>query len=214
MAAGRSVLLVEGTSDYDVTRGLWRKRHKSDPPFDIDTRGGLRNVRETFRGSLFSSEIDRLGVVVDADSAVPDRFAAFYQTLVERGYRPGVKIIPADGLVLHRPDRTVPRVGIWIMPNNCDPGALEEFVAGLLRQGDPLWAHAADVVAQMPEELRLYPEQHRPKAHLYTWLAWQAEPGVRLRWALDRNLLSSDAELATAYLSWLTRLFVEEPPAE
>jgi hypothetical protein len=189
---------------------LWRKRYQVDPPFDFDVRGGLVNVRETFRGSLFSSETTRLGVVVDADASVPDRFAAFYQALVERGYRPVPKTIPPDGLVLHRPTRTVPTVGIWIMPNNREAGALEEFVAALVRPGDQLWAHASQVVAQMPQELRVYPEQHRTKAQLYTWLAWQAEPGVRLPLALDRSMLSSEAETAQAFLSWVTRLFVDD----
>jgi hypothetical protein len=213
MLPGRGVLLVEGASDADVIKGLWRKRHGTDPPFEVDARSGLPAVRETFRGSLFGSEISRLGVVVDADAIAHDRYAGFYQTLVERGYRPVPKAAPTEGLVLHRPDQTVPVVGVWIMPDNRDAGALEEFVSRLVRPGNVLWEHARGVVAQIPEELQLFPEQSRAKAHLYTWLAWQAEPGVRLRPALERNLLDSEAEPAAAFLGWLARMFVDDPDA-
>jgi hypothetical protein len=69
-----------------LVKGLWWNRHNEPPPFEVDVRFGLPNLRDAFRGFLFGSEIGVLGVITDADASSPDRYAAFYQYL-ERGYK-------------------------------------------------------------------------------------------------------------------------------
>jgi len=211
MALARNVLLVEGTSDSGVITNLWKRHYPEDQPFEIDVRFGLSNVREAFTGFLVGSEVQRLGVVVDADESLETRWPGFYQALVVRGYRPVPKKLPGDGLVLHRPERSVSTVGVWVMPDNQDPGRLEDFVRDLVPVGDRLWEHAGTVVDQIPDDLRRFRAIHRTKAHVYTWLAWQNEPGLRLGPAVERRLLDSDAPHAVGFVSWLRRLFVEGP---
>jgi hypothetical protein len=211
MELARNVLLVEGTSDYGVINKLWERHYPEHRPFEIDVRFGLPNVREAFTGFLVGSGVQRLGVVVDADESLETRWPGFYQVLVERRYRPVPKKLPSDGLVLHRPEHNVPVVGIWVMPDNAVPGRLEDFVRNLVPASDRLWEHAGNVVDQIPAELRKFRPIHRNKAHVHTWLAWQKEPGLRLGPAIERRLLDSDAPHAVSFVSWLQRLFVQDP---
>lgn len=211
MQPARTVLMVEGTSDYGVITKLWARQHPGDQPFEIDVRFGLENLREAFAGALLGSEIERLAVVVDADDSVERRWPGFYQILVERGYRPVPKSLPATGLVLYRAEQNVPVVGIWLMPDNQTSGRLEDFVAHMVPPGDRLWEHAGTVVDAIPGELRRFKDHHRLKAHIYTWLAWQKEPGVRLGPAVERRLLDTGVPEAVSFVSWLERVFVDTP---
>lgn len=204
----RMRLLVEGTSDFGVFRELWKRLHdKEEPPFTLDTQFGLQGLRERFSALLLGSEVDRLGIVVDADDGVEARWPGFYQILVERGYRPVPKRLPVDGLVLERPDLTVGTVGVWLMPDNASPGALEDFVQYLVPPGDELWRHAGEVVETIPRELKRFTSRKQLKAHVYSWLAWQKEPGLRLGPAIERRLLDTDAPHAASFIVWLRRLF-------
>jgi hypothetical protein len=214
MQIQRNILLVEGTSDFGVIKNLWLKHNRGDPPFEIIVRFGLPSLREAFDGFLISSEVARLGVVVDADQDIGKRWPGFYQTLVRRGYRPIPKAPVAGGLVLHRADVTVPRIGVWVMPDNAESGRLEDFVRYLVRDDDDLWRFAGEVVARLPAELVRFKPKDRLKAHVYTWLAWQKEPGVRLGPAVTRNLLDHGAPPAIELVSWLAKLFVGGPEEE
>ncbi|HET7462738.1 MAG TPA: DUF3226 domain-containing protein [Longimicrobium sp.] len=199
--------MVEGTSDHGVITKLWARQHQADQPFEIDVRFGLENLREAFAGALLGSEIERLAVVVDADESVERRWPGFYQILKERGYRPD-KALPASGLMLHRAERNVPVVGVWLMPDNHTAGRLENFVSYMVPAGDQLWEHAGEVVDAIPGELRKFKDQHKQKAHVHTWLAWQKEPGLRLGPAVERRLLDAGVPEAVAFVSWLERVFV------
>ena len=55
-------------------------------------------------------------------------------------------------------------------------------------------------------------QDHRAKAEVHTWLAWQAEPGRPLGLALTRRYLDADHALAQRFHDWLVALF-EIPPA-
>lgn len=210
MRAARNILMVEGTSDFGVITKVWSRRFPGEAPFGVDVRFGLSNLREAFAGALLGSEVQRLGVVVDADDAVEKRWPGFYQTLVERGYRPVPKRLPSDGLVLYRPEMNVPVVGVWVMPNNEAGGRLEDFVSMMVPAGDALWEHARTAIEEIPDHLRRFKPAHRAKAHVHTWLAWQKEPGLRLGPAVERRLLDADVPQAAAFVEWLERLFVSD----
>lgn len=210
MVPARNILLVEGSSDQHVIRNLWKSKYGEPIPFEIDARRGLTNLREAFIAYLVGSEVERLGVIVDADEAVSTRWPGFYQALAVHGYKPVPKKPEPAGTVLHRPDRPVTIVGAWLMPDNTSPGRLEDFIRYLVPQGDMLWAHAGSVLDQIPPELIRFKPSHRSKAHVYTWLAWQAEPGVRLGHATTR-FLNPRADHAVRLVEWLHRVFVADP---
>ncbi len=43
-----------------------------------------------------------------------------------------------DGLLLFDASKAIPRVGVWIMPDNTIPGILEDFVQHLISDDDLL----------------------------------------------------------------------------
>jgi hypothetical protein len=202
---------VEGSSDYHAIRNLWLKRGGAPEAFALEVRNGLPDLRDQFRGSLLGSEIVRLGVVVDADDSAERRWPGFRQALVDRGYRPVPKTIPPEGLVLQRPELTVPTVGVWIMPDNTSPGRLEDFLHYLVRPGDSLWDRAGDAIDQLPVELRRFKDAYRTKAQMHTWLAWQKEPGMRMGQAVTRGVLDPRSSNADIFVAWLRRLTSDEP---
>src|SRR5687767_15568728 len=95
----RRVLLVEGSSDHHLVRNLWLADGRDGSAFEVDVRDGLANLREAFRGYLLGSEVERLGVVADADESAPARWQGFYQSLVMKGYRPVPKEPVREGFV-------------------------------------------------------------------------------------------------------------------
>lgn len=203
----RRVLLVEGSSDHHLVRNLWLADRRDPAAFEVEVRDGLPNLREAFRGYLLSSEVERLGVVADADDDAANRWQGFYQSLVKEDYRPVPKQPVPGGVVLHRPDLPVTTVGVWLMPDNVSAGRLEDFLARLVRDSDPLWPIAGKVVDDIPPEHVRFKPQHRSKAHAHTWLAWQREPGVRMGRAVTRGIVDRHAPAAVGLLSWLERLF-------
>lgn len=203
----RRVLLVEGSSDHHLVRNLWLAAGRDTSAFEVDVRDGLSNLREAFRGYLLSSEVERIGVVADADESATKRWQGFYQPLVKGGYRPVPKQPVPGGVVLHRPNLTVSTVGVWLMPDNASPGRLEDFLARLIRESDPLWPRAKAAVDEIPAEHVRFKPQHRSKAYAHTWLAWQREPGVRMGRAVTRRLLDRNAPAALGIVQWLERVF-------
>jgi hypothetical protein len=149
--------------------------------------------------------LERFGILVDADANARARWLSIRGALEGCGYSD----IPADlepsGIVIDH--ELLPRVGVWIMPDNESPGMLEDYLAFLVPEGDPLFKQANHCLDEIPAEHRRYPEAHRTKALIHTWLAWQAEPGKPLGLAITKRFFETDGPHVGAFLAWLTRLF-------
>jgi hypothetical protein len=98
-------------------------------------------------------------------------------------------------------------VGIWLMPDNQFPGMLEDFVSFLIPQSDALWQKVDNCLNQIPEKERRFSLDHRIKAQLHTWLAWQKEPGKPLGTAITARYLDAEAAHAQQLIAWIRRLF-------
>ena len=59
-----------------------------------------------------------------------------------------------------------------------------------------------------------YPNRHRSKALIHTWLAWQQNPGRPMGTAIKAGYLQHDAPIALAFVAWLRRLFEIPPTSE
>jgi hypothetical protein len=80
---------------------------------------------------------------------------------------------PAEGWVTHLRGA---RVGVWLMPDNVNAGALEAFLLGLVPPS-PLFDHAEKAVSEAITHGARFAEVHREKARLHTYVAWSKEPG-------------------------------------
>lgn len=165
----RRVLLVEGKNDSAVVKSLCDQHHVPEV-FAVQPKQGDTKLLEGLSLEIRRPRLDRLGVVLDADSDAQARWAAVRGTLQQEGYGDLPRDLDAGGAVVSEPDR--PRFGVWIMPDNAAPGMLEDFAASLVPPNDFLWTYAGVAIDDIPEEHRRFSVSHRPKAHIHTWLAW------------------------------------------
>ncbi len=194
------VLLVEGTDDKHSVLAL--AHYAELPGFDIVEKGGINSLLESLPVQLKASDLDVLGIVVDADTDLLARWQSLHDKLSRAGYQ--VPDRPeANGTILRQDD--LPVVGVWLMPDNCIPGILEDFVAALIPGDDSLWPYAQESVTELPE--RRFPEVKIAKARIHTWLAWQEEPGKPLGQAITARYLNPGSGQAQRFIDWLRSLF-------
>ena len=171
--AVRKKLLVEGTDDENVlkhicgTRGVGRLDK-------VKNLGGFYKLRASIPAELRESDLEAVGVVVDADTDMNSRWQSIRDQIISVGYQ-SVPIQPVvDGTILDPPEGTLlPKVGIWIMPNNRTDGILENFLRFLVRPPNDLFDHVEASVAAIPQEHRRFKDLDEIKAIIHTWLAWQ-----------------------------------------
>jgi hypothetical protein len=94
------------------------------------------------------------------------------------------------------------------MPDNISSGALEHFLGRLVLPG-PIWTYAAEVTEEARKRGAPCLEKDHAKSWLYTWLAWQENPGLPFGTALKGGLFEADSEEARRFVAWFRRLFVE-----
>ena len=205
--AGKKILLVEGPDDEHVVKHICGNRGIA--PLEVKPHGGVENLLESIPVRLKASEDgDIVGVVIDADSDVNARWRSLRDRLVKAGYQDVPADPTQDGTILGPPDRTLlPRVGIWIMPNNKTNGILEDFLRFLIPQADALFGHVQSSVAAIPPAVRRFSQPAETKAIIHTWLAWQKEPGKPLGTAITARFLDPQVPQVDGLVSWLNRLF-------
>jgi hypothetical protein len=138
---GKRILLVEGTDDEHVLKHLCGQRGVGRLD-EIKPQGSVEPLLENFPVRLKESEIEVLGVVLDADTDVAGRWDALKHRLKQAGYG-GVPDHPdASGTILVPPANTLlPRFGVWIMPDNQSKGVLEDFLSFVVPAGSRLFEH-------------------------------------------------------------------------
>ena len=198
------LLLVEGPSDKHVVRGLRRRfrgKH-SIPEFEIQEKRSVDSVL-----SVIEAEIDvpgriALGVLVDANDAVAERWKAVTGRI--RRARPDMMLENpvTDGTIIRgRPD-----VGIWLWPDNKSQGQLEDFVARMIPNSDPVWPLSRKYIDGIPKEDRRFPERKTTRAQLYAWLATRKAPGF-MGTTIGEDDLEVDGALVIRFVAWLRSLF-------
>ncbi len=204
--AGKKILLVEGKDDLHVFRALFGKRNLP-LLFQIKDHEGWTQLLEAVPVRLKESDVEAVGIVLDADTSLAARWDAISHRLSTAGYAPPPRPDP-QGLVLNPPSNSIlPRVGVWLMPNNELPGRLEDFLRCLVPQGDALFAYAETTVDNIPRNLRLFQPVDKPKALIHTWLAWQAEPGRPFGTSITAGFLDTGAAEVDNLVGWLQRVF-------
>jgi hypothetical protein len=203
----KRVLLVEGPDDEHVVKALCGRR--SVGVLDgIYPLGGKDALLEALPVRIKESDIQSLGVMIDADSDLRSRWQAVRDRLLQAGYSHVPASPAADGTVLNPPANTLlPRVGIWVMPDNNAAGILEDFLQFLVPAQSALFRHVDQSVATIPEDEVRFSPLDRPKALIHTWLSWQDEPGKPLGQAITARYLDAEVPEADSFVAWLKRLF-------
>lgn len=207
-------LLVEGTDDQHVMWALF-ETHAVPQVFDVvrpkdrkgEPAGGVEQLLASLPTRLKQSDLQRLGVVVDADEHVQSRWDAI-RGILEAGGCADVPPAPRpEGTVVQIPDG--PRVGVWVMPDNVVPGILESFLAFLAPHADPLLAHVHRFIDTIPPDCGRCPGGRLPKARIHAWLSVQNEPGKPLGQAITAKYLDATVSHVGPFLSWVRALLVD-----
>ena len=207
-------LLLEGNSDKQVIENLCTRHGLATP--QIEFPGGINQLLEGIPDRINAPGLEVLGIVVDADTNREARWQALRDRLQDRSKLAELAYLnfplapPPDGWISASEHQ--PRVGIWLMPDNQRAGILEDFVADMISDTDALLQKARAVLLELEADgIHRYTETNRPKALIYTWLAWQREPGRPMGQAVAHQDVPSDVPLARAFVAWLRRLFDPTP---
>lgn len=201
----KRILILEGSDDYHFMYHF-QNAHKLQGKFSRMDGGGINELLKILPIYLKPGGAETIGIVVDADSNLKSRWTSLRDRLITAGFKTVPKLTFQDGCILEQ--ERLPRVGIWIMPDNQLPGMLEDFVIKLIPKKDPLWDRAQQAVADIPTELRKF--NAIQKAEIHTWLAWQKYPGIPMGEAIKRHYLSANVAEAQPFVNWLKKLFVDQ----
>lgn len=169
--------------------------------FEIAAKGGIDNVLEAVGLEIKVSDRIALGILVDANNNLNDRWRAVSDRLKNVDIS-APAALPRAGAIIGK----APRVGVWAMPDNRSPGALEDFVKEMIPDDDPVWPLARKFIGGIPEDERKFTPEKRSKAELRAWLATRETPGP-MGTAIGIGDLKTDGKLCIDFLEWLEKLF-------
>jgi hypothetical protein len=204
--AAKHMLMVEGPDDAHVVKHICGQRKIGN----IKPYEGKDNLLKAIGPQLKGSDITAIGIMLDADTNLQASWRAIVDRLKKAGY-PDVPVDPdKDGTVIESPPNSLlPRVGIWLMPDNKVPGILEDFLRFLVPQEDALWAYAEASIDGLPNPKR-FTDLNKPKAIIHTWLAWQEEPGKPFGQAISARYFDPTLPAGDVFAMWLQRVFFRD----
>jgi hypothetical protein len=212
-----NILMVEGPNDKHVIKALLQNRDftlllpEENEGDDTQQKGatGIEALLKALPRRLKQEDVKTLGIVVDADLNLENRWKSVCTRLNQVGYTKLPKSPPIEGYILESPDPFLPRFGAWLMPNNQDIGTTEDFIRLLIPTTDELSSQADRILNELEAlKIQRYPAKDRGKAFINTWLAWQKDPELRIGQAITAKVLEKDAPIAATFTNWLTNLFL------
>lgn len=158
--------------------------------------------------ALRTPDLQSLGIILDADKSAASTWQSVVAALQKSGYSNLPTAPDATGTIITDPNPDLPKVGIWIMPDNHNTGEIEDFFLQLIDNEDFRLKRARQVIGELivaNPDFRL--DANRSKAETHTWLAWQQEPGKSMGLALKSNWVSAEHPLAERFAAWFSRVF-------
>jgi hypothetical protein len=196
-------LLVEGNDDQHVVWAICKKLAVNEN-FDVINSEGIDNLLIQLPVRIKQSEIEAIGIIIDADSNISARWRTLSSLLSSLGYTVPL-VIPDEGLIVSHNGITF---GVWIMPNNSLNGMIEDFMQFLVPDGDQLLDIANNSLHQIEADgLNKYNIIHKSKALMHTWLAWQEDPGTPMGSSITKRYLTTDTEICNTFVEWIKVVF-------
>lgn len=196
------ILLVEGQDDKHVVLHICQRRQYSPP--HIEDKYGIDRLLDSISPELKVSGRQAVGILLDANDDPEARWTSIRARLSKVGVTVPEYPDP-HGTIVDTGD--LPRVGIWLMPDNESQGALEHFVEKMLPSDDAVWPLSRQYIEGIPEEHRRFKESHSLKAKIHAWLATRETPGLFMGTAISSEDLQLDGDLVEKFVAWLQELF-------
>lgn len=205
------VLLVEGSNDLHVVAHISDRKSLPHNFCIINSR----NVDKLLDAIEVEADVPGrqvMGIVLDADESPADRWRDVTERLnrLRQEEHFSLSELPEQptsaGTIV---DGTL-RVGIWLMPDNKSTGELEDFVATMIPDTDPVWPLSEQYIDDIPPEHRKFKCHKAQKAKVHAWLATREYPRPMGR-AIEAKDLDISVASAATFADWLRELFREEP---
>src|ERR1035437_659615 len=167
--------LVEGNDDQHVIWALCNQ-FKINQTFDVLNCEGIENLFVQIPVRLKQTEVDTIGIIIDADTDLKSRWDNLKKIFKGQGIILPLEL-PEEGLIVKSTGSIT--IGIWIMPSNNVNGMLEDFIAFLVPNDDMLLPIVKDNLNIIEsKQLNKYKSIHKSKAVIHSWLAIQEDPGT------------------------------------
>lgn len=197
-------LLVEGNDDQHVIWALC-EQFKINETFDVIDCEGIEKLFDQIPVRLKQSNIDTIGIIIDADSDLQLRWNNLKQLLNAQGFVLP-EILPESGLILSELGRIT--IGVWIMPNNNLNGMLEDFINFLVPPDDALFPIINENLNEIErKQLNKYKLIHKSKAIVHSWLSVQEDPGTPMGLSITKRYLTTDDNTCKKIICWLNDLY-------
>ena len=186
------ILLVEGQDDKHVVLHLCKQHQAtlsfffSDPDRDgpqvtvsgcqavsIRDTGNIDKVLTSIAPEIKAPGRQAVGILVDANDDRAGRWEAIQKHLQRVDINPP-QSPSTDGTIIITEDK--PRIGVWLMPDNTSAGELEDFVAKMIPDNDPVWSLSKSYINGIPPQNRKFIEKKRSRAQVHAWLAARKDP--------------------------------------
>lgn len=206
MAFGESsgqgrVLLVEGRDDMQVVRHVWIRHYGTEPTFSFSIKNGVDTLLRSIRGEVLREDRTVVGIMLDADDYPDHRWQSVKDRLSSaRVNSPDNP--PPVGVIIDQ----IPRIGVWMMPDNQLPGELEDFIEKMIPPTDPVWPLSQSYIDGIPCTNRQFAQGKTLRAKVHAWLATRENPRP-MGTAIRAGDLDVDVPVGGEFLSWLDRLF-------
>lgn len=211
MADSEKALLVEGVTDKHVVLNICAESSPQIPKFSVFDQGNIDRLLDAVYLEATNGERTVLGIMPDADDHPAGRWQAVADRLRKAGIelpsfpQPEGVVIPGD------PSKGLPRVGVWMMPDNKSSGELEDFLKKMLPPNDPVWPLARAYINGIPKPHRKFQEGKTLRAQIHAWLAAGEDPRPPGQ-AIGAHDLAIGAPLCVRFTAWLRDLFGEPSP--
>ena len=192
--------MVEGQDDEEVVQSLC-DRHQQVPGFAILDKEGYPNLRDSILPEIKAPGRYAIGILVDANDDLSARWQSVTDRLREAGHL-APTFPDGEGTIIDGS----PRIGIWLMPNNVNEGELEDFVAQMIPDKDPVWPLSQGYIQGIPEGHRKFKEKKTRRAEIHVWLAAQEDPR-KIGLAIKARDLEVSGTLCQHFVNWLNRVF-------
>ena len=152
-------------------------------------------------GEIIAEGRVAVGILIDANDNLQSRWEAVASRLRKAKIAPPAYPTP-DGTIID----SIPRVGVWLMPDNKSSGELENFVERMIPSSDPAWPLSENYVDGIPERDRKFAPQKIQRAKVHSWLATREDPR-RMGSAIRTGDLKVDGTDVRIFVDWLRELF-------
>ena len=169
----------------------------------IVEKEGFTRLRASIAAEVNVSRVQTIGIVADANASVENRWRSLRDAAKTANCHPPGEL-PPGGARFDGPGDV--RVGIWLMPDNLNPGELEDFVADMVPSDDPLMPLAESYVDGIPAETRRFAPEKRARACVHAWLAVQVRPRP-MGTAIAARTLDVKRPNALSFVHWVRELF-------